>query len=161
MLEFKLTTDVHDFEPFLRGKAAALEAGFIRKLDFLNAKLQQRIAGEKLQGQVLNAITGKLARSVEAIPATLSGTLIEGSVQAGGGVAFYGRFHEEGTRGPYEILPKKGKVLAFMLGGKMRFAKRIMHPGLPQRSFVRSAFEEMQTEIIVGLEQVPSEVARS
>lgn len=47
------------------------------------------------------------------------------------------RFHEFGTKGPYDI-PKNppmpaGKYLAFMTTGGMVFAKQVKHPGLPRR----------------------------
>lgn len=158
-LTFRLDTTIEaQLDASMRGKVAMLEQALVAKLDYLNAMLQSKIVGEKLQGQVLNAITGKLARSVEMIPAAAEAGTITGSVQAGGGAAFYGRMQEMGTQGPYEIRPVKARVLAFMLGGKMVFAKKVVHPGLQPRSFVGSTFDEMRGEFIAQLQATPGEV---
>lgn len=52
-------------------------------------------------------------------------------------------FHQRGTgrhgagRGPYKITPKReGGVLAFRSGGRMRFARSVMHEGVPVRRMV-------------------------
>lgn len=49
----------------------------------------------------------------------------------------YAPFHEFGTR-PYTIKPKTKKMLAFKTAGGMRFAKKVNHPGLPQRKMAPS-----------------------
>lgn len=49
----------------------------------------------------------------------------------------YAKYHEFGT-GPYTIKPKKGKRLAFMTAGGMRFPKEVNHPGIPQRKMAPS-----------------------
>jgi hypothetical protein len=48
----------------------------------------------------------------------------------------------DGT-GPYIIMPKKRKVLKFKVGGKTVFAKRVRHPGVRARPFLRLAAEEI------------------
>lgn len=56
----------------------------------------------------------------------------------------YGVFQEFGTKGPYEIKPKKtGGVLAFQSGGKTVFARRVMHPGVKARPYMRPALEKI------------------
>lgn len=50
--------------------------------------------------------------------------------------ATYARWHQEGT-GPYVILPRKGKALAFPGAGGGTLARRkVNHPGLPARPFM-------------------------
>jgi phage gpG-like protein len=49
----------------------------------------------------------------------------------------YAPFHEFGTK-PYVIKPKTKKMLAFKTAGGMRFAKKVNHPGLPQRKMAPS-----------------------
>lgn len=49
----------------------------------------------------------------------------------------YAPFHEFGTK-PYVILPKNKKMLAFKTAGGMRFAKKVNHPGVPQRKMAPS-----------------------
>ena len=52
------------------------------------------------------------------------------------------------------------KALAFMLGGKQVFARRVQHPPIQERSFMRSSLEEMRPGIIAGLEETIQEIAR-
>lgn len=52
----------------------------------------------------------------------------------------YAAIHEFGGHTPaHVILPKKGGVLSFMMGGKRMFAKSVNHPGskIPRRPFLR------------------------
>lgn len=155
-MELTFTVDASGFPQYTANKLDQLNAALTSKLDNLNAELQRRIVAN-LQGPILNQVTGKAARSVEAVPAVNSGDAIEGAVQAGGGPAFYLKFQEDGTNGPYEIAAK-GKALAFMIGGKLAFFRRIQHPGLEARRPVGSTFDAFQPEMIAGLQAVPGEV---
>lgn len=40
----------------------------------------------------------------------------------------YGQFLDEGVK-PHVIRPRRAKVLRFVVGGKVVFARRVMHPG--------------------------------
>jgi len=129
----------------LESRRQALYGAIARKMDVLNTRLQARIQGGKLSGQVLHQRSGKLKRSVEVIPATINmanGT-VTGGVSGAGGPAFYGRFHEFGTENSYPILPVTKQALRFIIGNKVIFAKRVLHPPIEQRSFMRSAQTEM------------------
>ena len=60
----------------------------------------------------------------------------------------YGVFQEFGTasRGefggqPYDIFPKKAKLLAFKINGKMVYTKKVKHPGVRPKYYMRGAFE--------------------
>jgi hypothetical protein len=46
-------------------------------------------------------------------------------------------------------------VLAFSVGGEMRFARRVNHPGskMPERSFMRSSLRDMSTQISLGMKE--------
>jgi hypothetical protein len=87
------------------------------EVDKLDEELQSKIVGGPLNGAILKRRTGKLAGSVRVVPATIGADNIHGQVQAGGGPAFYGRFQEDGTRGPYPIRPRNKKALAFFPQG--------------------------------------------
>jgi hypothetical protein len=158
-LVFTIVTDIDVIAASIEAKMELLESALVQKVDYVDTLLQQGIQ-EKLQGPVLNVITGKLLRSVEVIPAVSDGATVTGSVQAGGGAAFYGRFQEEGT-GPYDIIATKARVLAFPIGGEMIFRKSVHHPGLPARSFVGSTVEEQRAAIVAELQATPAEVAAS
>ena len=73
----------------------------------------------------------------------------------------YAAIHEFGGRTkPHDIFPKKGRALAFMMGGKQVIVKSVKHPGsiIPQRSFMRTALNEMQPQIREAFETAISEV---
>ena len=156
-MDVTFAVDASGLSGYLEQKIEALRAPIMAKLDAANGRLQVRIQ-QKVTGELLQQRTGKLARSIEMIPAAVNGDVIEGAVQGGGGTALYAKFQEYGTSGPYEIAPNKVKALAFMLNGKIAFAKRVVHPGLPARSFMRSTFQEMQPEIVAELQAVPREI---
>lgn len=136
------------------GKGAAIVHALATKLQALNFQLQAKIQGEKLQGQVLNQRTGKLAASVRALPVEEEAGQIRGSVQAGGGPAFYGRIQEKGGTSEYDIAPVNKQALAFMLTGKQVFAKLVHHPPLKARPFMSTSLDEMSGEIVEGLQGV-------
>lgn len=49
--------------------------------------------------------------------------------------ANYARFVEFGTR-PHEIRPRKARVLAFKVGSRKVFARRVQHPGTRAQPFM-------------------------
>ena len=53
----------------------------------------------------------------------------------------------------HEIVPVKGQALAFMVGGVLRFARKVEHPGslIPERSYLRSTLDEMSGDIVAAL----------
>lgn len=101
----------------LRQKGPVLIESLSKRLMWLMTKLQRKIQTEKLQGQVLNQRSGKLANSIRSEGVHAEGSAIVGSVQGAGGPAFYGAVHEYGGKGPYEIRPTGKKALAFFPSG--------------------------------------------
>lgn len=134
-----------------RGKSAQIVQALARKLTALDFRLQAKVQGEKLQGQVLTQRTGKLAASVRALPVDQGPGQIRGTVQAGGGPAFYGRIQEKGGTTDYDIAPVNKKALRFMLNGKEVFRKLVHHPPLKARPFMAPSLDEMTPEIVGGL----------
>lgn len=51
-------------------------------------------------------------------------------------------FLEEGTKGPYIIRPKNGKALKFKIGDNTIFAKKVEHPGIEARKFVKKVLDD-------------------
>jgi phage gpG-like protein len=79
-----------------------------------------------------------------------------GSVFSSGDVK-YAAIHEFGGQtAPHLIVPKKAQALAFMgKSGNQVFARQVNHPGskMPERSFLRSALNDMSGEIQRGMKQ--------
>lgn len=144
----------------LHEKADRVQDSLIRKLDSLTLRLQAHIVGDKLQGQVLQHRTGKLAGSIRAIPATFDGTKVSGEVQGGGGPAFYGRAQEYGAHIP-ERFPVTARVLHWTgPAGESVFAMHAAAFDLPERSFMRSALADMQGSIVEELQAAASEAIK-
>lgn len=157
MLQFRIDEDIK-FEQYAETRVDALKFALRDRVNAIDAELQRRVVAN-LTGGVLQIRTGKAARSVEIIPAQITGNTIEGAVQAGGGVAPYLRMQEDGTSGPYEIIPDRAKALRFVLGGKLVFARKVIHPGLAARRPVGQAFDGYKDEALAQLKAVPGEVA--
>ena len=86
--------------------------------------------------------TGKLSSSITY--KVTNGTKLEVDVSVP-----YGTYQEfgTGTRGeypgrPYIITPKQAKVLRFTAGGQTIYTKRVNHPGIPARPYLRPAAQE-------------------
>lgn len=125
-----------------------IEARIIEALTFqmaANLEREQSVIQAKLSGEVLKVRSGKLLGSVRIDAPTVSPGLIEGGVQAGAD-APEGVFQEYGTQGPYVIEARVAKALAFEVGGQTVFAKHVVHPGLPARSFMQSTADELRDE---------------
>jgi len=61
--------------------------------------------------------------------------------------ASYALIVEKGSR-PHEILPRFAKALAFEWKGRMRFFKRVQHPGFPGRGFVERTREAVKPKLL-------------
>jgi phage gpG-like protein len=135
----------------LKGLPPAVHAALERKVSLLSLKLLEKVQG-KLKGPVLTYRSGRLFKSI-FMEVTSTDTMIQGRVASSGDVK-YAAIHEfGGTTKAHIIEPKKAAVLAYMMGGKMRFAKRVNHPGsvMPERSFLRSSLGDMADEIKDGM----------
>ena len=101
-------------------------------------------------GVLFKSGRGPLYQSIRAQTEEQTNVSISGTVGSDG--LKYARIQEYGgTTPPHVILPKNGKVLAFMgSGGKMVFARKVNHPGsvIPSRSYLRSSLAERRLEII-------------
>ena len=90
------------------------------------------------QGRFKNQ-TGTLRRSIQK--------RVDGAER---GVVFtdekYAPYVEFGTR-PHTITPKTGKMLAFKVGGKMVFARKVNHPGSKPYPYMTPAFEESTPKV--------------
>lgn len=153
----RFTIDAEEVEVALRSKALRVLEALREKLDSLDEQVAE-LAREKASGEVLKVRSGNLRESIEKIPAEIEGDTIIGGVRAGGDKAPYLKFQEEGTRGPYEIVPVNKKALMFYIESEQIFAKHVTHPGLPARPVLSSAFDEMRDEIISGLQETLREV---
>lgn len=133
----------------------AVNEALYKKVYSLALKLEKLVKTGKLNGQVLNRITGALSRSIHnVVNRDLSSVIAR--VFSSGDVKYAGIHEYGGKTAPHVIEPKKASVLAFMgKGGSMVFARKVNHPGskMPERSFLRSSLRDMSTEISMGMKQ--------
>ena len=123
----------------------------IKKLTF---KLQAKIKNDKLTGQVLNVRTGRLRRSINAEFQELGDGLIQGLV---GTNVPYAKIHEFGFNGEQQVkeyMQKRKQVFGRMLKDPIQVTIRahVRKINLPERSFMRSALEELRPEFIEELQ---------
>lgn len=128
----------------------------------VKSKLESEIAllrtkvEENLSGKVLNSKTGALLSSLVSGVEQL-GSLLIGFVAVESSdpkVEAYAMAHEYGGKGYYEIVPVHKAILRFETkGGNIVFAPYVYHPPAAERSYLRSALHEMQSEIEAGLSQ--------
>lgn len=140
----------------------AVRQALQRKVTILALKLENKVKNDKLNGQVLNRISGRLARSI-AYKVDVTDDSVYGRVFSSGDVK-YAAIHEYGgTTAPHLILPKKAKALAFLSStGDQVFAQKVNHPGskMPERSFLRSSLRDMSSEISTGMKKTVIDAVR-
>lgn len=140
-------------EAEFRSLPDAVQRAVSAKMQSLVLKVEAETKS-KLSGRVLNVRSGALRRSIQSRVTSLR-ALVRGSIFSAGDVK-YGAIHEfGGTTPPHIIEAKEAKSLAFLMGGKMMFRKRVNHPGskMPERSFLRSSLKDLTDDIIDGLEE--------
>lgn len=139
----------------LQKMPGAVQAALKIKVTQLALQLENYVKTRKLNGQVLNRISGRLARSIaNKVFATANEVIAR--VFSSGDVKYAGIHEFGGKTSPHIIEPKKASVLAFAgAGGAMVFARRVNHPGskMPERSYLRSSLREMSTQISMGMKE--------
>lgn len=124
----------------------------------LSLDLQQHVVSDKLQGQVLNHITGQLASSIHS--ETKDGAnSIEGRVYSSG--CNYAGIHEYGFSGTETV---KEHIRNHVFGREVApftvpsFTRTM---NMPERSFLRSSLVDMKQTIVDGLTKAVDEVTSS
>ena len=116
----------------------------------------ERRAGELLRETAKNGQRAKAGQSVRALPVRIENAKMIGTVEAGDGPAFHGRFHESGAPA-HEIVATKARALHFITHGKEVYAARVFHPGAYARKFMATSLKESASQIIGELNQTLNE----
>jgi phage gpG-like protein len=134
----------------------SVQASLYQKVLYYSLKLEAYIKNSKLNGQVLKRVSGALARSITSKVEQTAMTVI-GVVFSSGDVKYAAIQEYGGTTLAHIIRPKTASVLAW--GNPKAFAAFVMHPGshMPERSYMRSALNDMSQEISTGLKQAAVE----
>ena len=129
--------------------------------DAVHAALAARVAAletmlraavdDNLDGRILTRRSGALAASVSAAIED-DGDMLTATV-ASDGVPYAAIQEYGGHTAAHEIAAVKGRVLAFVAGGVVRFAARVQHPGsaIPARAPFGQALDACADDIRSGL----------
>jgi phage gpG-like protein len=146
MLNIQITGD-RELIARLQSMPDAVRRALLKKVTSLANQLERKIKGEKLSGQVLNVVSGKLRASIfNEVTQTENSTI--GKAASSGDVK-YAAIHEFGGTIQIPEIVAKGKAVAFMQGGKMAFYKKVTAHTvmMPERSFMRSSLADMRDQI--------------
>lgn len=145
----------------LRSQGPRIVEALTRKMNELMIRLQSKVIGESIP--TFFKAAPNIASTVQMVPAHLEGRLLTGSVQAGGPRTTkitlksgkevdYAAVQEYGVDHGWEILPFNKQALRFFIDGKQFIRRRVWHPPLTARPFMRSELQNMEGEIVAGLE---------
>lgn len=106
------------------------------------ASLTRRIANQARQDVPVR--TGNLGRSIKEEPVTMAGPFrVESGVVA---TADYAAAVHNGISHSYVIVPRRAKALRFEVGGRVVFARRVVHPPMKARPFLLNAARRIAAE---------------
>ncbi len=142
MLKLSFNGSDERLAEYLRLRGEKVLSAVQKQMLLTMLRVQQHIQTDKLSGTVLQHRSGKLIGSVRVGEVRVDGSEVVGSVQAGGGPAWYGRIHEYGG-----VFTAKGRI-SKAVGGK-RGAPYQMK--FPERSFMRSSLADMRSQIFEDL----------
>lgn len=139
-----------------------------QRMNLLMFMLESHIVGETIPFFFPKGATN-IPATVRTHPAVVEGTVIKGWVDAGGPRTTkttlhsgedvdYAAVQEYGIDHEYVIRPFDKKALAFMMGNKQVIVRRVLHPPLTARPYMRTGLEDMKQEIIDGLNESISEL---
>ncbi len=144
----------------VKGLPEAINEALRLKVKMLALKLEALVKTGKLNGQVLNRITGALARSIHH-EVMDKGAVVIGRIFSSGDVKYAGIHEYGGTINhpggtAYILSPKKAQLMMFVSNknatGDMPRTKP--HPiKMPERSFMRSSLTQMSEEISLGMKK--------
>jgi len=144
----------------LRSKKRLLEEALLATVQDLGTQLLTLVQGN-LSGPVLSAQTGDLLASVEQQAAMF----VEAVCMTSVGIPddspewIIGMTHEYGGTGYYDIYPINGKALAFTgEAGETVFSRHINHPPAAERSWLRSALDDIEADAVEQIKTTIAEV---
>lgn len=147
-------TGVTDIVGFIQDLPERIRAEGMHRMENVVFDVTDHVLNEKLSGQVLNRVSGKLAGGVYGEVHDLNPQIV-GEIGVDG--VPYARIQEEGGTTPaHEIIPSAAKALSFMwLDGERWFFAKVNHPGsvMPARSYLRSSLMDLKDQIIEELQQ--------
>lgn len=145
-------------ESHLADLPADMQARLEAKARELAAALVARVRDEKLSGGRLQTKTGALKDSISD-DISLQADAVTATIGSFGDVKYAAIQEYGGRTSAHEIVADKAHALAFLVGGVLRFARRVQHPGstIPPHAYLQSSLEESRDEIVAELASVATE----
>lgn len=140
----------------IEGLGSNLHASLHRAMSNLAIRLHGYTVAN-LSGRVLKQQTGRLANAQKwsVIDQPFAITSVVGFKTSD---APWGPLHEFGVPHSWLITAKRVKMLRFVWRGKLTFMHSVVHPPLPERSFLRAALRRIEPQIIPELTSSVKEV---
>jgi phage gpG-like protein len=137
---------------------ADIRIGLEAKARDLAAALVAKVRDEKLSGGTLQTKTGALKNSIAA-DISVQGGAISAAVGSFGDVKYAAIQEYGGRTSAHEIVPDKAQALAFLVGGSLRFGRRVQHPGstIPPHAYLQSSLDESSDEIVAEFASAATE----
>lgn len=126
-------------------------ASILAAMTKLGLDLKAIVVDQNLSGAVLNRKTGTLA-GAQNLTMTSDDTQIQAQVGFNSATVPYGKMHEFGVPKSWVIEAKRAKALRFEIGGTVFFRKSVVHPPLPERSFLRAALAQIAPQVLPELQ---------
>lgn len=148
--------------------SAEIQAALYIKSLELALMLEAYIKTSKLNGQVLNRVTGALSRSLNNKVDKISGGGVVGRVFSSGDVKYAGIHEYGGTINhpggtAYVINPKKAHMMMFVSNKTATADMARTRPHqikMPERSFMRSSLRDKSQQISLGLKEAVVKAAQ-
>jgi phage gpG-like protein len=155
---FARLTGADALENDLANLPADLQARLEAKSRDLARALVAKVRDEKLSGGVLQTKTGALKDSISA-DISLEGGSLTATIGSFGDIKYAAIQEYGGRTSAHEIVADKARALAFLVGGALRFARRVSHPGstIPPHAYLLSSLDESRDEIVAELASVATE----
>jgi phage gpG-like protein len=138
-VRLEIVIDKSQVDTGLKEVQRAIQRGLWRGVDAALGALRDHVVTDKLQGQVLQNVTGRLSESIQVETPTESDNRVTGSVFSD---SPYAAVQELGGRGYYPIDPVRASILHFFVDGDEVFTRHVNHPPLIARSFMHSTLVE-------------------
>lgn len=132
-------TNVADFSELAKDLQAAADNAQTSVMQMLNTYAVEIQAYAQQYAPVL---TGKLRANIRIVRSP--GKFVIGVDPE---EVDYGGYQEYGTKGPYEIVAKNKKALAFTYGGRVVLVKKVHHPGIKAHPYIRPALARVIDEL--------------
>jgi phage gpG-like protein len=143
-------TGVAEAEARIKGLPQRLRAELNAEMELQIADLTTDVVRNKLSGQVLRAVSGRLRNSIGGRVKD-DWPVVTGTTYSAG-VPYAKILEYGGKTDPHQIVPTNARALHFVWHGDEVFFSRVNHPGsqIPQFAYLRQSLYDLSDQIRMG-----------